>query len=888
MGKSASVLGTDAFRRNALTPRGQYKVAALGGPGNDIPFEQAVSNLAHAVLRDKAPSLMDHELGFQLLDRDEDGTRAVGAMGFKVGSTQIIVPIFFLQGQVKGHEMMWLVNEDLIVPLKEAWLNWVMSRKPQSIGTSVTKNTAELGALYPDLSRLSRSPYKWASATPRWVQDFLPVFIQTVRPSFPDAVKTAASHLKWLSERVNMGRLVKEASRPMLRWIVDKFQRHPWLAEQYDRYYGLGTLKEAARISKYSRELRDILEERPIKRAAYTTGSVLGESDPVKSGALRIITMDITMTAAPEGLSEEERERLVRDRVLIQDQRPSTDISIPYEMSVRETLSNPTQTGLYWVLTDRGSFDKCFIGMRPFGDLGTVRGCVVVHLPTKTVMVVDPALVWCRAQLSDDEYRKWWESLPDADTLETQSNEDRMAVVIAPDRHTVTVPFRAVKRVDTTGGETLFTVYTLESFVSMRDCCRVSAACPEPGDTWLHIGGTRSRKLWSHNRDIWVPVGAKRLACQRGSVWASVEPDRPDFPVRLGTISRALPNGLAPERRRAKTAAEIIEGGLADDKPDRAFDKEELQEGAEHEREHTNNPLAAKEIAKDHLVEDPEYYEKLEKLEEGEKQGAFRLGKPADAELALMAKLAELKIYNDGIECEINGRRMPPMAALIHLVRDHGFREATAKGLLKRAAQNFSRTYRCRVKYAAPYLLDNTATAPPFPPPPVQGDNMMGFMGPTVSPDVQGIPSTAVNAAMTDPTVQNPNPQFTPPPYADMQTGGGGGGGGGEAPPSQKEIFDTSMLNAALRAVRDDTMVDRWLPDLMRGMDRIGRILLAFYWHGDAFRERFGAQDLPELEDNLRNSFEMLGDLVLFLRQRTVQPYPEEDAASLSLDNTLS
>lgn len=44
----------------------------------------------------------------------------------------------------------------------------------------------------------------------------------------------------------------------------------------------------------------------------------------------------------------------------------------------------------------------------------------------------------------------------------------------------------------------------------------------------------------------------------------------------------------------------------------------ELKKGIKVEMEHTNDPSIAREIAKDHLMEDPDYYDKLEKMEKGE------------------------------------------------------------------------------------------------------------------------------------------------------------------------------------------------------------------------------------------------------------------------------
>lgn len=49
--------------------------------------------------------------------------------------------------------------------------------------------------------------------------------------------------------------------------------------------------------------------------------------------------------------------------------------------------------------------------------------------------------------------------------------------------------------------------------------------------------------------------------------------------------------------------------------PDNQFDAQQLKRGIEVEMEHTNDPAIAKEIAKDHLVELPDYYTRLDKME---------------------------------------------------------------------------------------------------------------------------------------------------------------------------------------------------------------------------------------------------------------------------------
>jgi len=73
------------------------------------------------------------------------------------------------------------------------------------------------------------------------------------------------------------------------------------------------------------------------------------------------------------------------------------------------------------------------------------------------------------------------------------------------------------------------------------------------------------------------------------------------------------------EKGRAGSGCAIADEddvGKNDDKPDSEFDAKQLEMGIAHEKEHTDSEEVAKSIAKDHLVEDPEYYTKLQKIED--------------------------------------------------------------------------------------------------------------------------------------------------------------------------------------------------------------------------------------------------------------------------------
>lgn len=67
----------------------------------------------------------------------------------------------------------------------------------------------------------------------------------------------------------------------------------------------------------------------------------------------------------------------------------------------------------------------------------------------------------------------------------------------------------------------------------------------------------------------------------------------------------------ASRRRHSPRWRDRLPGGLADEHAPEDFDPDELARGVQVELEHTDDPELAKEIAMDHLVEDPAYYQKL-------------------------------------------------------------------------------------------------------------------------------------------------------------------------------------------------------------------------------------------------------------------------------------
>lgn len=112
-------------------------------------------------------------------------------------------------------------------------------------------------------------------------------------------------------------------------------------------------------------------------------------------------------------------------------------------------------------------------------------------------------------------------------------------------------------------------------------------------------------KVWA------ISVSSPQLTALRKNYGLSAYPK--DKPLHITVGVRQKRTVAEPSSRgELKAAEDLLPGGAGDNKPDSEFDAAKLETGVKHEREHTDNDQIAKEIAKDHLSEEPAYYEEHE------------------------------------------------------------------------------------------------------------------------------------------------------------------------------------------------------------------------------------------------------------------------------------
>ena len=84
-------------------------------------------------------------------------------------------------------------------------------------------------------------------------------------------------------------------------------------------------------------------------------------------------------------------------------------------------------------------------------------------------------------------------------------------------------------------------------------------------------------------------------------------------------------------------------------------------------------------------------------------------------------------------------------------------------------------------------------------------------------------------------------------------------------------LFEHGVVGSLVHTFDSAALIETYSPDLLAGLDRIGRILFLFYWKPEDFAQAFGSDDQSQLENKLVSNFKSFGDLVIELLQKTKQ-----------------
>lgn len=781
------------------------------GSAPDSSFERAFAEMAYGILQDRSPRLVEDYLqGFQLLDRNEDKTKAVGVFGILVGKQWMFVPAFFLAGgNLKGLELLWLKGPNQFVPNMEKWVNHLIGRSPTLLGREAPGDVYSRGGRAPSLWRLLRPPSMGASKMGAAADAPAPTrrdkrsfdvtsthVAEWAKPFYALHAKHArafafAEHRKKIAAAVDLSEVLRDS--PDARGAATLLcLRFPLLKAGFDRFYP--GVVETAGVDEA------LLAERLSQRALVKEAASCCAGKKVKpfTSLARKKAALTWYTSKPDDATEAELTKLAHDGIVFRDKRAAEDLSKLINVHTMLNVSNPDTSGVFQVLCGDAKFRKAYVSRNPVGS-SSGSGDNVLILPIDEKSKFTPAYEpMCNVWVSQDggdaatgkDTKAWFEDLSSDSPV-----EDDTYVLVTKDG-TVSKPFEIRRKLD-------------------EDTYEVS---------WRWMSGRNGK--WRDKRR--VDRDLKQVHYPSDSYGECCFGD--------GDVDTV--------KRNWKNVAVITVLG---------------------------DTLLAPEDAK--LV-------RVEKgwrpsMSPSEQPSAKRLpvGSIDDVRLVVEQMTQMFKVFNAGggeyvVKAGSSAFRGTGTQALVHLVAGCGLTAEQGTALLKTATAPGSRPEGYRIKLADNYAQLLGGIAPQFPPEyrgaeqagPYRSYDSLEFQEENVP--IDGYVEHRDLTSIYDPFKQM---EHMPPgqggPVADAQEAQQNG---------DKEFFDVSMLKSMLSIVRQDDLIDKRIGKLMAAINEYGTILYLLYWHSDKFADRFGKNDLDQLENTIRNAFETGGDATLYLKEKSV------------------
>lgn len=528
------------------------KAAAQIGGKQDKSFEQTFSSLAYAHHADKAPRLRDYLVGFQLIERDDDANKAAGAFGFKVGDEWFFGPVFFINSEIKGHEILYIEAQDQFVPLKEKWVDFILSRRPHRLGGGSGLASLE-GSDYPDFGQLADPPSlgkfagdKFPRLPKEALDKLLPMMAAAKKGEavFFGGEPTSSDRLDFAKVAEDFGPFVKQAcavpsfeqfvfDNPAMGYAIEKIaSKYPSLSRAYSGMSGLSLEKLASAAVARHRQQKVAADMNfsgnPFDRLTATPG-------------LRFVSPS---SAAEWTLkTAEDRDKLLRHGYVVQDTRRSKEVTAAVDVQTPKTLINPEESGLYEVLTDVGTFERLCVVVGPnSGD--KAESFSLVFRPggsgNKAYENISNSLLFCQPIGEDTkspqmQFREWHDGLGDAELAAGK------VYVLVNNRGHGTTAFRVIESLGDKRYQVSFKTYVSRGNSLVRETFTrlpLSVGRESERSTGVTILNLRDKRVGDNAKirtigsQMYVPPTYKAVLLDTDEY-----DDEPDEPIKFGNLA---------------------------------------------------------------------------------------------------------------------------------------------------------------------------------------------------------------------------------------------------------------------------------------------------------------------------------------------------------------
>lgn len=749
---------------------------------NQQQLEQDFGKLAYTFLRDRAPQLINYLLGFEIVDQEEDGSKAIGIFGFKVNDSYYYVPVFFVNNQIKGMDLLFNKKHNTFVPLQESWVNYILNKQSISLGQT-TPNNQEVRKDFenPNFWFL-RSPYtahkmasdaKEPASVSNIAADGFSVWNMmqdtTAEAMNKDAeFQTAFAATVWRMQGNRTFDFLKTSESKLIPFLQDN--GGPGAVQVIANSFNQQKYANAA-LTFYpdikSLIVREFSEKLAPKKAAEK---------------LKIVT---EIYDGPAAVSEADKKRIVRDGFSIKDIRDPKEKSEVFPTDYSKRFSTPSEPGKYNLLLSNGGTVEAWLFMPSKPD---ARYMLAYEPKKKFAATAGPSMMIVRDEKIADEKTPFDSAIA----------LDKMEV----GKHYVLIN----NKLNTSG---IFKVRTIRAANDIR-----TELCVSFEHTPRNL--TRKDNTWDD------PHAGFRDRYDDGVSIVQLADFQSD---KLRINSNKL---IAPANWKA---LEVVYDpyGTDDEASYKAF-----RPGTTLDLDEALFKNAVHNL----IVENPDragrtYYLKLDDFIEGPfgfKAAAWRLANNYGIDANDVFELL------DGADKNIKARRLVKLA------------QGVGVSMPRPMPQQFGSDPFTGIQIQEPdeqQLTGQFTGVPPLRNPMVPGFNIGG----QTETEVARGGGQSATTSLQDDVINLANQA--------AQTG-------------QKTIFDHSTILGLAKIYDVSSIVDMYLPEMFKGLDRLGRILFLYYWKNEEFTDRYGIEDISNMEDLIRNVFKSYGDLILKLKQKSI------------------
>ncbi len=752
-----------------------FKYAAAENPDR-VQLEQDFGSMAFLFVTDRAARLIPHMIGFEVVDQDEDGGRAVGLFGFKIGESYYYVPCFFLEGRVKGMDSIYSRDSNSFMPLIDEQIDELIAGGNAELGKPGPPRASLADVENPSLRFAYEPPSGMGNKTAS-APCSLPSAWAAMRDSVAEAFEKDAAMAEDFSNFVSLaygGEVEKKASGGLRDWLAKSGSPADLAALGATMTGNPGYL--AAALSLYDSPAALIPDRvNPLVKRAAPLRIVGGTPD--------------------RDATEAQRADMVVHGWYLDDKRASAATVIDVAAYDYHT---PTDAGRYEVVM-RGGDTRDLIA---FKGIGTGKSFLLADAegPDRAVAGASGILATGKAP----------GKLPEG----VKGDDVRIGntYIFFGEDGAATPPVEIVAVFgDGEGG----------SYLSVRAKYVRTDGNGNPGGLLSNPSGPCLSR-W--------PDGGRRPASAEDISEVSFSDDV-KAPV-LDSISDFRSRAVLPSSWRALL----------------------VSEKREKHRDTACDPVA----------------------EARRERKEIRVGDMSDVDLFNRRRgLRRLEVSNDGKSSDYRiefgdagGETRGEKEAAAAVVMLTGVRMADAEGIVRRARG---------AKAGADVLPHKLAQAVSVinPPQPDEED-------PTVDPYLRTLTYPMTNEQTTyGATVGQPE-QMAPgdPGYNEAPPEGAAGNpmaaevaqiAESAARLGQRTVFDHASVGGLAKTHDTAAVIDSYIPEMLRSLDRLGRVSFLYYWKNSDISDRYGAGDMPGIEDLLRGVYKSFGELVLKLKKKSVE-----------------